>query len=158
MKIIKEYSTADKSKWGRGEWDKEPDKIQYLEEKTGYDALIVRNPAGALCGYVGIPSAHPLHGKDYSEIDVDVHGGLTFANKCTPSANEAEHICHVPLPGREDHVWWFGFDCAHCDDFMPEYGHKWSAFERNCTYRNRGYVERQIKSLAKQLKGLEVSK
>ena len=29
-------------------------------------------------GYVLIPQGHPLHGKHYDEIDVDVHCGLTF--------------------------------------------------------------------------------
>lgn len=30
-------------------------------------------------GYVLIPEDSPLHGKDYNDIDVDVHGGLTFS-------------------------------------------------------------------------------
>ena len=30
-------------------------------------------------GYVLIPQDHQLHGKDYSDIDIYVHGGLTFS-------------------------------------------------------------------------------
>ncbi len=30
-------------------------------------------------GYVLIPEGHPLHGKHCRDIDVDVHGGLTFS-------------------------------------------------------------------------------
>jgi len=28
-------------------------------------------------GYVAVPKEHPLYGKDYNNIDIDIHGGLT---------------------------------------------------------------------------------
>lgn len=64
MKTI-EYTTIDKSTWGPGPWQEEPDKIQYVDEATGLPCLIVRNgpTIGALCGYVGVLPGHPLHGK-----------------------------------------------------------------------------------------------
>ena len=29
-------------------------------------------------GYVGLPDEHPCSGKGYDDIDVNVHGGLTY--------------------------------------------------------------------------------
>ena len=54
-----------------------------------------------------------MHGKDYNALDVEVHGGLTYAGECSGS------ICHVPKPGEPDNVFWFGFDCAHAYDLSP---------------------------------------
>src|SRR4051812_44340660 len=109
----REYKTVDKSTWGPGDWQDEPDKVQWQDEATGLPCLIVRGPSGALCGYVGVAEGHPLFAKEYSSADVEVHGGLTFADFCQQTTNEARHVCHVPAPGEPDHVWWFGFDCAH---------------------------------------------
>ena len=50
----RQYSTMDKTGWGPGEWTDEPDKLQWVDEATGFDCLIVRNSLGALCGYVGV--------------------------------------------------------------------------------------------------------
>lgn len=98
-----EWTTRDKSAWERGPWDDEPDKVQWVDGATGLDCLIVRGPHGALCGYVGVPEAHPWHGVAYSGCtqkppcresycghspDVDVHGGLTFADSCTEPTRE----------------------------------------------------------------------
>lgn len=91
-----EYRTKDKSKWPRGPWDDEPDKVQWQDEATGLPCLIVRSPVGALCGYVGVPPDHPWHGKEYDDealIGVEVHGGLSFAAFCQPGP-ENQSICH----------------------------------------------------------------
>lgn len=120
-----EYHYVDKSDWDRGPWDDEPDKRQWKDEATGLPCLIVRGPMGALCGYVGVAEGHPLFKKEYNsgyEVEHDlrlpVHGGLTFSGMCRPG--EDEHgICHIPEPGEPDHVWWFGFDCAHSQDLTP---------------------------------------
>lgn len=65
----------DKSKYPRGEWDNEPDKVQWKTE-AGFPALIVRSQTfGALCGYVGVPKGHPAYEKHYDEVDVEIHGG-----------------------------------------------------------------------------------
>src|SRR5690349_2134282 len=114
-----EYRTIDKSGWERGEWDGEPDKKQWQDEKTGLPCLIVRGAyGGALCGYVGVKEGHPAFKKEYSEVDgIEVHGGLTFSGHCRESGDEEEGICHKsddPAP-----VWWLGFDCAHCWDVSP---------------------------------------
>jgi hypothetical protein len=155
----------------KGPWSEEPNKVQWVDEATGFDALIVRNMMGALCGYVGVPPTHPLYGKDYDDQvleNVDVHGGLTYANPCMK--DDPDGVCHVPEPGRPDDVWWFGFDCAHAWDVVPTM-HGRGALEDSLfrvgntleaattghgmydlTYRDIGYVKAECTSLAKQIK------
>lgn len=60
---------------------------------AGYEAEVLATPMGHRCGYVTVPEGHPCAGKDYDELDVEVHGGLTYA-----------------LDNQ------FGFDCAHLYD------------------------------------------
>ena len=149
----KEYRTRDKSDWPDGVWKNEPDKIQWKDGKTGLPCLIVRGPSGALCGYVGVDESHPLHGKEYDVLlDVDVHGGLTYSAACSPGGDEAEDICHLPDPGEPDHVWWFGFDCAHAGDFCPQHGDYMRL--GNQTYRDVSYVKHDVRSLAETLESL----
>lgn len=103
---------ADKSKWGPGPWQSEPDRVQW--EHDGTVCIAHRGPVGAWCGYAAVAPGHRLHGKDYSEAEgVEVHWGLNYANKC------AGCVCHVPKPGEPDDLWWFGFDFAHCEDYCP---------------------------------------
>lgn len=162
---------GDKAEWGEGDWTTEPDKLSWTDPNTGMPCLIVRGPAGALCGYVGVTEGHPLFGNSEPyEIDVDVHGGLTYGDACFPSDDEGRHICHVPKAGESDHVWWLGFDCAHAFDFAP--GMEWTVrqaylakgepvpecFSRNDynVYRNVAYVMSECASLAAQLSPLQI--
>lgn len=147
----------DKSLWAAGPWDNEPDKKQWRDAATGLPCLIVRNHYGNLCGYVGVFESHLFYGKDYDAPDVDVHGGLTFADKCHESANECDGICHK-APEGEDNVWWLGFDCAHAWDFGPRdlyraehEGGIWR-ISPDCQYRDFSYVTAEVARLAAQLK------
>lgn len=151
----KEYHSVDKSEWLPGVWKDEPDKAQWQDAVTGLPCLVVRGPHGSWCGYVGVLEAHPLYGKDYDTLDVSVHGGLTFSDKCAPSEKEERGICHVPSPGESDQVWWFGFDCAHAGDISPGYAHHLhgSAFKYG-EYRDIRYVKDEVANLARQLKAL----
>lgn len=146
-----EYKTVDKSDWGAGEWQAEPDKKQWQDTASGLPCLIVRGPSGALCGYVGVSKEHTLYEKDYNEADVEVHGGLTFADHCQHSTDESKGICHKT--DGDDHVWWLGFDCAHSGDVSPKYNSRreyymGDGYER---YRTLSYVTRQVTELAAQL-------
>ncbi len=85
----------------------------------------------------------------YQDLDVEVHGGLTF------SGVGDNYI------GRREGFKWFGFDCAHAWDYCPPTdpivhkihvditgrtgpgGHE--------TYRNWEYVKREVMNLAEQL-------
>lgn len=116
MKPGEEYK-IDKTDWPRGPWDDEPDRVEWRSKGTPrLPCLIVRGGIpGSLCGYIGVPPGHPWHGKEYDAIepDPDCHGGLTYSGKC------AGAICHVPVQGESDDVWWLGFDCAHANDYRP---------------------------------------
>jgi len=144
-----EYRTIDKSAWTRGPWDDEPDKRQWQDAETGLPCLIVRNRLGALCGYVGVAPGHPAHGQHYDSVEADVHGGLTFSHGCS-GGEESSGICHKAAEGEPDHVWWFGFDCAHSCDLSPHPQATWTHDRDNC-YRDVAYVAKQVASLAKQL-------
>ena len=151
---MREYRTIDKTEWGPGPWQDEPDKVQWQDEATGLPCLAVRVPdTGHWCGYVGVSGGHPLFHvsyQDYDRVDVRVHGGLTFSDACSHGP-EDRAICHVPEPGQSDDVWWFGFDCAHHMDFGPGmtiHG------VRNGDYRTLAYVKEQCASLAAQLNNL----
>ncbi|HEX5522704.1 MAG TPA: hypothetical protein VFX53_04600 [Pedococcus sp.] len=170
--------THDRSDWGRrlpnraggrvlrtswdepGPWHDEPDKVQWIDAETDLDCLAVRNHFGAWCGYVGVPPGHPCHGKGYDTLDVRVHGGLTFADQCNEDAPEGHGICHVPLPGRSDAVWWLGFDCGHSMDLAPRVividdipePPPGSPFAK--VYRDLPYVQAECANLARQLADL----
>lgn len=188
--FVEEYRTDDKSDWGPGPWQNEPDKAVWVDEATGLDCMIVRNRLGALCGYVGVAKSHPFSGVDYAEClddgrgceefwqhrtpsrDLDVHGGLTYAGACFPDERGPGYgICHIEQPGRPTHVWWFGFDCAHAYDVVPQmvaadrrryeeakaagdeegmriWGHRPDPDDQ---YRSIDYVVRQVEALARQL-------
>lgn len=150
MTKVQEWTYVDRSEFGSGEWDTEPDKLQWVDPDTDLDCLIVRGPHGALCGYVGVPESSKHFEKSYDDLmDFDVHGGLTYADACRESPDN-HGICHIPEAGRSDKIWWFGFDCAHCDDLTPGYMRKYPELSRG-TYKNRLYVENQIRQLAQQL-------
>ena len=142
--------TLDRSEWASGEWDNEPDKVQWQDE-TGLPCLAVRSSrSGHWCGYVGVNEGHPCFGVGYDDVNVSVHGGLTYARHCKGS------ICHIPGEGEPDHVWWLGFDCAHCGDYSPQdakYAERGYPFTISTEeeYRTLDYVKNECASLARQL-------
>lgn len=161
----REYHRVNKAEWGEGPWLSEPDKVQFRDPETGYPCLVNRGPMGALCGYVGVPKGHPYHGREWDNIDVAVHGGVTFAKGCQHSEDPAFGVCHIPDPGEPDDVWWIGFDCAHFQDLIPEMNKlrrqmpelqilykETEAEGYPDTYKTLGWVEAEIADLAKQLK------
>lgn len=151
--------------------------------------VVVMQSMGHRCGYVGVSANHPLYGKSYSDkclpfndiegqsigkrgiipvafmtvenglvspdVYFDVHGGITFADGGVGSK--------YPV---ESDLWWFGFDCGHCDDGKDlETAYKYNLMDEE-TYkrlkelesifsdyecRSKEYVENECKSLAEQL-------
>jgi len=97
---------------------------------SGLPAVIIRVEFAAKhrCGYVGLPEGHPLFNANYEEVDAEVHGGLTYGDKCAT----------YPMPTTAP-TKWFGFDCGHHMD--NEDGGRSLNF---CIY--------QCESLAEQLK------
>ena len=162
------WMTTDKTGWGEGPWQDEPDKEQWTDKVTGFPCLIVRSRfSGALCGYVGVNDAHPWYGQSYwpqaadgetlspvlqALAQVDVHGGLTYSGACQEGPEEIT-ICHV-APG-EPELWWFGFDCAHAWDLPPGRAMRemmrfgWRPMPDQ-VYRDLAYVKAECASLALQ--------
>lgn len=157
------YRTIDKSGWGPGEWQDEPDKLQWTDPATGLACLAKRTAhSGHWCGYVGVPPGHRFYKKSYDDVHdalgygddgLDVHGGLTYSAACDEGP-ESESICHVPAPGEPDNVWWLGFDCAHSGDLSPaqmvrEELRGWPRL--GGSYKQLPYVRSEVTSLAAQL-------
>lgn len=138
---ILEHKT-DRTGWPKGPWDGEPDRVDFISH--GLSCLLLRGPVGSWCGYVGVPEEHPAFGKDYEHIDVNIHGGLTYAAECRG------HICHKPEPGMPEKVWWLGFDTAHCGDLSPGMLRHFNGFDSD-TYKDVKYVEQETLELAEQL-------
>lgn len=130
--------------------------------RFGLAYRIIRHPEmGHLCGYVRIPKGNSLlkeakrgsygmkgwgskqrygfipRGYDAVDrlLDVSVHGGLTWSG-------------HLPTR-RGENGYWVGFDCAHCDDYVPAMGDM--GFMKDSIYRDINYVRREITALAFQI-------
>lgn len=155
-----EERSIDKSSWYRGPWDDEPDRVEWRCSPSGLACLIVRNAdRGFLCGYVGVPPGHPDHGRDFYDVNVEVHGGLTYSDRC----QDGGKICYVPRAGEPVDVWWLGFDCWHAGDYGRMVGpHSGLAGqlvadlfppleESGDVYRNIAYVRTEVEALARQL-------
>lgn len=138
--------------WGEGPWVEEED---FQEAKiNGYDCIIRRIAVwdghdldhlfgGHLCGYVKIPEDHPFFQytwDQWSELDIDVHGGITFCQNG-----------------------WIGFDCAHTNDVTPSLLKSKSEWLEDVfpslssfpdpTYKDLEFVKGELKDLTMQLKG-----
>ena len=150
------FSFVDRSKWDKGEWDREPyDKIIWKDPNTGYDCMLHRNRMGAWCGYVGVSQNHGLFGvkyQDFYNLDSDeylanfnVHGGITFTDS---SRDVDENGKGVGWFYACKHVWWFGFDCVHLGDCGPSepWEERWDS-----RYWSQSSVVDEVMSLAKQL-------
>lgn len=108
--------TIDKSKWGDGPWQTEPDRVDWADEATGLLCSARRHPRmGHWCGYVCVPADHPLHGSlDCPDAITDV-ARVNFGNTTIDEDDESSG------------QWWLGFDCAHMYDLLPAV----EAFERS---------------------------
>lgn len=145
------YDLPRLREFGEGPWDREPDKVQWQSE-TGMACMIRRGPMGAWCGYVGVAPGHRWFEVGYNEIDldVDVHGGLTYSAAC--DGDEESGVCHVPGPGEPETLWWLGFDCAHTFDLVPgfqDFGLE--LFTHDVVYRDQAYVMAETERLAAQV-------
>lgn len=155
-----EPKTIDKSTWGPGPWHNEPDRAEWTTA-AGYPALARRTEFGHWCGYVAVPPWHPAYGKHHGDVEVDVHGGLTYADRCHGE------ICHVPAPGEPDDVYWLGFDCHHTWDLspgmeayfesrgLPRMLRPGANGEPYASYRTLEYVRSECEKLAEQLRAME---
>lgn len=129
-------------------WEDEPD-FKFFSHR-GLPCIINRvHATGHLCGYVGVPMWHPLYGLPYCNSDwdgfsvdseINIHGGVTYAG------NFKDLKPNIKLSHK---YYFFGFDCAHLDDYIPNYPEIYRSDDK--TYRNFEYVEAQTRILADQL-------
>lgn len=94
--------------------------------------------------YIEIPINHKLYSKHYDNIDIDVHGGLTYSGNYLWIDDETE---------LKD-SWFIGWDYAHYDDYlgyekmypieMQTEGKKWTTEE----------IQEEVMDVCKQLERL----
>ena len=107
--------------------------------RVGLACMALRHSTiGHWCGYVAVPAGHALYGKTdsevYDSVEIDVHGGLTYASDHSPRS-------------KPDGFWWVGFDCAHAGDLAPALGNSFSGD----VYRDIDFVVAECERLAAQL-------
>jgi len=137
-------------------WEIEPDEAEWIDKSTDYKCRIMRNQhTGTLCGYVGIPRGHKLHGMTYQELGeqhtIPVHNGLTYSGwRCWWSQGDDYH--------------YFGFDTSHAGDFSPVLAVqmlKWGGaadvrgFYKEEEYRTWDYVQTEVNVLVLCLQALD---
>jgi hypothetical protein len=167
--------TCDKSNWGRGDWQHEPDRLNFLTDE-GFDAAILRaRHSGSLCGYVGVPFGHPWWGLKYSDslpstpeqlaapVNTDKISLLSLFCMAADGLENIRIDCTVQVhggltysargwraAGEDARCWYFGFDCAHYGDASPAYDRMWGS---DGQYRDIDYVKEEIAALSRQLAG-----
>ncbi|MCK5600376.1 hypothetical protein KAR91_00800 [Candidatus Pacearchaeota archaeon] len=110
---------------------------------AGLRCRVLDSPVASYNGYVALTKDHPDHGKDYDDIRVNVHGGLTFSQHGSDDERDGE----VLFPNES--LYWVEFDTAHSGDWLsysPQLGgRKWSVED----------VAKETEYLAKQLSDLQ---
>jgi hypothetical protein len=152
MQFDREIKGLDRSKWGKGPWQSEPDLAEWRDPTTGYPCLALRHTKdGNWCAYVALPADHPWIDQNRYHLATD---GLEhdyehpLALKCREITygpapcqllDEEEQkrrgnlpawhrVCHVPRPCESDDVMWIGFDCGWSgQDYSPAERAKYGA-------------------------------
>ena len=126
-------------------------------EYKGFPCVVLFQSMGFRCGYVGLPKDNQYYRKEYDDIPVNCHCGLTYSSST--------------LFHQEDkNTWWIGFDCGHaCDGFdidklkeyyaeddevmkMINYMHSYhTMMNENYDYRTLDYVKEECKKIVDQL-------
>jgi hypothetical protein len=121
-----------------GPWDDEPDWAEF--EHAGLPIRLMRNGAGAWCGYVHLPSYHPVLQEDVTELGhfwwpFDVHGGITWQG----GREFSDGRCLFTL----------GFDLNHSGDGAPSNFRHYDGLRGE--YRDIEYAAAEARTLAEQV-------
>ena len=83
-------------------------KTEILEHGTCFGVFYwIVNYGTHPCAYVMIPKDSKYFKKDFGEIDINVHGGLTYSNN------------YLPFVAKNDETgWYIGWDYAHYGDYV----------------------------------------
>lgn len=115
------------------------DIIKQWKTESGLEATILLVANGShYCGYVKIEPGTHYFGRGYDDYDLEVHGGVTFAE--SPYWLSEEH--------KDEH--WFGFDCSHSGDLSGS-----RTRTKFGVWRSLDYVTKECESLANQIKNFE---
>lgn len=147
------YHLINREGWESGEWDWEPDLIQWIDPITKYFCSVRRNDLGILCGYVALPPTHLAFNNEEEISIVEVHGGITFSGVINHEPGSRTKFVYDPFS--EDApktIFLVGFDCGHFDDYKP-CGINISQVKGQ--YCNEVYVFEQTTNLALQLSLLD---
>ena len=123
----------------------------------GFRCVIIGQRMGHRCGYIEIPKEHKLYGKDFREIDIDVHYGWTYS---AYTRND------YPAKSDKD-IWWIGFDCNHfgdakdieliksfAKDEMTESYIEMAEILSGGVVRSLEYIENELINAVKQIKDM----
>ena len=90
------------------------------DAQMGIESVRPHKWFGYANGYVAIPPGHPLNGKGYDDIDISVHGGLTYAETIEETvANNWSSIECIGFDSIDEipsGYFVFGFDTMHFGD------------------------------------------
>lgn len=93
-------------------------------EAHGFRCRVLDGPFKNYNGYVAIPKGHPYYGKSYDDMDVRVHGGLTFDGWGGGKPMKKEIFGKKkdwtldPENWPDPELWWVGWDTSHLGDFI----------------------------------------
>lgn len=90
------------------------------------------------CGYVALPKGHKFYGKEGEEIDIEVHGGISYSDY---------GLKHLIGSVFFDY-WWIGFDCGHFGDLLPNIH---MPLLNGSEYRDFEFVKNEIQKMCDQL-------
>lgn len=97
-------------------------------------------------------------------LALDVHGGITFSEGALADGRTWNgKRCEEFVSTGDDKIWWFGFDCGHSGDLVPElilnekFKEMRNIFNQHETYRDKEYVLAETKSLAEQIAKFKIT-
>ena len=105
-------------------YDSPKSELLYSGKYKGLE-FYIKNLGTHPSAYVKIPETSNLYLKDYLDIDIYVHGGLSYSDGVL-------YVENKKLTG-----WFIGWDYCHCDDYSGYYskmgfirtGKKWTTKE-----------------------------
>jgi len=111
-------------------------------EVSNVPVIMDLTAGGYANGYVALEQGHKLYNKDYMDIDVDIHGGLTYSHEMT--LEDIDELANKLVVGNvekfklTDKFWVIGFDTRHMSDNLE-----------TCP---KSYCEQETINLYKQIK------
>lgn len=109
-------------------------RVLYNSSYKGYEFYVVSYGTHPCC-YILVDYNNPYFRVDYDYIDLDVHGGVTFAS--------FDHSCI----NNRDHKWIIGWDYAHYGDRIGCSGKIYTKYGINHTYKTKELIRDCIKAI-----------